>query len=575
MFEIEVNNKIIEAVPGETILSAVTRAGIKVPTLCYMKDLAPSGACRICVVEVDGMRTLVPSCSYPVQEGMKIHTNSPRAIRARKTVIELLLANHPDDCLYCVRNGNCQLQSLAEEYGIRERHFPCSKKKEHMLDATSPSIIRDQAKCILCGKCVRVCEEIQNVAAIDFVKRGSKTVIAPAFEQSLNVSSCINCGQCVLACPTGALREKSSLREVEEALQNKDKYVVIQHAPAVSVTLAEEFGLRPGVDINGLMVAALKQIGFKKVFDTSFSADLTIMEEASELVQRVSTGGTLPMMTSCSPGWIKYIEQFYPDFIGNLSTCKSPQQMLGAIIKSYFAEKEGIDPEKIFSVSVMPCTAKKFEAARPEMGRNNIFDIDAVLTTREVARLIKMGGVDFDSLTPEAADLPFGTRSTAGKLFGGTGGVMEAAIRTAHFMITGKELKSLMVEEVRGLKGVKEAKVKIGDLEVGVAVVSGIGNASKLLDEIKAGNRKDLHFIEVMTCPGGCIAGGGQPLSTDMESVKARLQALYNIDHSETLRTSHKNKDVQKLYDEFLKEPLGHKSHELLHTHYTKREVLS
>lgn len=575
MFEIEVNNKIIEAVPGETILSAVTRAGIKVPTLCYMKDLAPSGACRICVVEVDGMRTLVPSCSYPVQEGMKIHTNSPRAIRARKTVIELLLANHPDDCLYCVRNGNCQLQSLAEEYGIRERHFPSSKKKEHMLDATSPSLIRDQAKCILCGKCVRVCEEVQNVAAIDFVKRGSKTVIAPAFEQSLNVSSCINCGQCVLACPTGALREKSSLRDVEEALQNKDKYVVIQHAPAVSVTLAEEFGLRPGVDINGLMVAALKQIGFKKVFDTSFSADLTIMEEASELVQRVTTGGTLPMMTSCSPGWIKYVEQFYPDLIGNLSTCKSPQQMLGAIIKSYFAEKEGIDPEKIFSVSVMPCTAKKFEAARPEMGRNNIFDIDAVLTTREVARLIKMNGVDFDSLTPEPADLPFGTRSTAGKLFGGTGGVMEAAIRTAYFMITGKELKSLMVEEVRGLKGVKEAKIKVGDLEVGVAVVSGIGNASKLLDEIKAGRRKDLHFIEVMTCPGGCIAGGGQPLSTDMESVKARLQALYNIDHSETLRTSHKNKDVQKLYDEFLKEPLGHKSHELLHTHYTKREVLS
>ncbi|OGV39596.1 MAG: ferredoxin [Lentisphaerae bacterium GWF2_45_14] len=574
MFEIEVNNKIIEAVPGETILSAVTRAGIKVPTLCYMKDLAPSGACRICVVEVDGMKTLVPSCSYPVQEGMKIHTNSKRAIRARKTVIELLLANHPDDCLYCVRNGNCRLQGLAEEYGIRERRFPSSKKKDHMLDATSPSIIRDQAKCILCGKCVRVCEEIQNVAAIDFVKRGSKTVIAPAFEQSLNVSSCINCGQCVLACPTGALREKSSLREVDEALHDKDKYVVIQHAPAVSVTLAEEFGLRPGVDINGLMVAALRQLGFKKIFDTSFSADLTIMEEASELVHRVTTGGKLPMMTSCSPGWIKYVEQFYPDFIDNLSTCKSPQQMLGAIIKSYFAEKEGIDPEKIFSVSIMPCVAKKFEAARPEMGRNNIFDIDAVLTTREVARLIKMAGIDFDSLTPETADLPFGTRSTAGKLFGGTGGVMEAAIRTAHYMITGKELKSLMVEDVRGLKGVKEAKVKIGDLEVGVAVVSGVGNASKILEEIKNG-RKDLHFIEVMTCPGGCIAGGGQPLSTDQESIKARLHALYNIDHSETLRTSHKNKDVQKLYDEFLKEPLGHKSHELLHTHYIKREVLS
>jgi iron-only hydrogenase group A len=574
MFEIEANNRVIDAEPGETILSALKRAGIKVPTLCHMNGLLPSGACRICVVEVEGMRGLIPSCSYPVQEGMKIQTNSPRAIKARKTIIELLLANHPDDCLYCVRNGNCQLQDLAEEYGIRERRFSGSKKNAHTIDNTSPSMVRDQAKCILCGKCVRICEEVQNVAAIDFVGRGSKTVIAPAFEQSLNVSSCINCGQCILACPTGALREHSYLKEVNDALLSKEKYVVIQHAPAVSVSIAEEFGIKPGEDINGLMVAAFRRLGFKKVFDTSFSADLTIMEEASELVHRITTGGKLPMMTSCSPGWIKYVEQFYPDMTDNLSTCKSPQQMLGAIIKSYFAEKEGIDPKDIYSVSVMPCTAKKFEAARPEMGRNNIYDIDAVLSTREAARLIKMFGIDFDSLTPEIADMPFGQRSTAGKLFGATGGVMEAAIRSAHYMITGKELKTLKVEEVRGLADIKEAKLKIGDLNLGVAVVNGVGNAAKLLDEIRAG-RDDIHFIEVMTCPGGCVAGGGQPQNTNQESIKARLKALYNIDQTESLRTSHSNKQVQDLYKDFLGEPLGEKSHDLLHTHYTKRgEVL-
>jgi NADH-quinone oxidoreductase subunit G/NADP-reducing hydrogenase subunit HndD len=572
MFEIEVNNRIIDAKPGETILSALKRAGIRVPTLCYMNDMSPTGACRICVVEVEGMPNLAPSCAYPVQEGMKIQTNSPRAIHARKTIIELLLSNHPDDCLYCVRNGNCQLQKLAEEYGIRERRCVRSSRPDG-LDNTSPSITRDPAKCILCGKCVRVCEEVQKVSAIDFVRRGSKTVVAPAFCQSLNISSCVNCGQCVLACPTGALRERSFLKEVSDALGDHDKYVVVQHAPAVSVTLAEEFGLKPGMDINGLMVAAFRRLGFKKVFDTSFSADLTIMEEASELVHRVKNGGKLPMMTSCSPGWIKYVEQFYPEFMDNLSTCKSPQQMLGAVIKTYFAQKEGIDPSKIFSVSVMPCSAKKFEAARPEMGRGGLDDIDAVLTTRELARLIKMYGIDFNSLTPDIADLPFGARSTAGKLFGATGGVMEAALRTAHFLITGKELKSLNIEQVRGLEGIKEAKIQVGGLTVGVAVVSGLGNASKLLDQLKEG-RKDLHFIEVMSCPGGCIAGGGQPIGTDVDKVKARMHALYTIDHNETVRTSHGNKAVKELYDSFLGKPLGEKSHELLHTHYAKRDVM-
>ena len=572
MFEIEVNNRIIEAEHGETILTALKRENIHVPTLCHMEGLLPSGACRICVVEVEGMNGLIPSCSYPVREGMKIQTNSPRAIQARKTIVELLLANHPDDCLYCVRNKNCQLQDLAEEYGVRERRLS-AEKAEYTIDRTSPSIVRDQAKCILCGKCVRVCEEIQDIGAIDFAGRGSKTVIATAFEESLNVSSCINCGQCILVCPTGALREKSYIKEVRAALADPEKHVVIQHAPSISVTIAEEFGAKSGIDADGMLVTALKRIGFDRVFDTSFSADLTIMEEASELVQRITTGGKLPMMTSCSPGWIKYIEQFYPEMTDHLSSCKSPQQMLGAVIKSYYAEKNNIKPENIFSVSVMPCVAKKFEIQRPGMGRNNIFDVDAVISTREVARLIKMYGIDFNNMPAEYPDNPFGERTTAGKLFGASGGVMEAALRTAYNMITGEEMESLKVEAVRGQEGIKEAKIKIGDLEAGIAVVNGIGNAAKLLDQIKEG-RDDLVFIEVMTCPGGCIAGGGQPLNTDPDKIKSRLGALYKIDQTEKVRVSHKNKEIKRLYDEYLGKPLSEKSHHLLHTHYIEREVM-
>ncbi|HOF39648.1 MAG TPA: NADH-dependent [FeFe] hydrogenase, group A6 [Candidatus Hydrogenedentes bacterium] len=572
MLTIEVNNRKIEAKSGEMLLDALKRNGITVPTLCNMDNLFPTGACRMCVVEVEGERALVPSCAYPVRDGMRVQTHSPRALRARKTIVELLLANHPDDCLYCVRSGNCDLQGMANELGVRERRYSGGKNEYH-VDSSNPAIVRDPAKCILCGKCVRICEEVQGVSAIDFVGRGSQTVIGTAFSEGLNVSSCINCGQCIMVCPTGALREQSYIKEVLNAIADPTKLVVVQHAPSVSVTLGEEFGLKPGADVDGLLVAALRRLGFDRVFDTSFSADLTIMEEASELAHRIQTGGKLPMMTSCSPGWIKFVEEFYPEMMDNLSTCKSPQQMMGAVIKSFFAEREGVAPEDIFSVAIMPCVAKKFEAGRPEHSRNGTPDVDAVLTTRELARVIRMRGMDMQSLAPEHADTPFGERSTAGKIFGASGGVMEAAIRTAYFLLTGQELPGLKVEAIRGFEGRKEAKLEINGAEIGVAVVSGLQNARLLLEEIRNG-RDDIHFIEVMTCPGGCIAGGGQPLNADPDAIRARMQALYTIDRDEPVRTSHGNPAIQRLYAEYLGEPLGEKSHQLLHTHYAKREVM-
>ncbi len=572
-FNIEVNNKAVEAQAGETLLTTLRRAGIKVPTLCHMENMLPTGACRMCVVEVEGAPNLVPSCAFPVREGMKIKTHSLRAVRARKTIVELLLANHPDDCLYCARNGNCELQSLSEEFNVRERRY-AGTRNSCKLDTSSPSVVRDPAKCILCGKCVRVCEEVQGVSALDFIGRGSKTQVGTVFNQGLNVSSCIACGQCIMVCPTGALTEQSHFRSFFSQLDDPEKLTCVQVAPAVSVTIGEMLGLKPGADVQGLLTAALRRLGFKKVFDTGFSADLTIMEEGSELVERLTTGKMpLPMFTSCSPGWIKFVEQYYPDLLGNLSTCKSPQQMMGAIIKSYFAQRENVAPEKIFTVSVMPCTAKKFEAGRAEMLRGDVADVDMVLTTRELARLIQMRGIDFHTLEPEGTDTPFGERSTAGKLFAATGGVMEAALRSAHFLITGKEMENLKVQPVRGLTGVKEADVVIGDKTVKVAVVSGLTNAKKLLDEVRAG-KSQFHFIEVMTCPGGCIAGGGQPIGADLEAIKARMQTLYKIDRDETLRVSHANASVQRLYKEFLGKPLGEKSHELLHTHYSRREVV-
>lgn len=571
MFNIEIDNRNVQASEGETILAVCKREGVRIPTLCYISGLAPTGACRMCIVEVEGMAGLIPACSYPVAAGMKIKTSTPRVLNARRVIVELLLSDHPDDCLYCIRNNHCELQKLAGDLDVKRLSFSKAKTKRN-ADVSSPSIVRNSEKCILCGKCVRICEEVQGVSAIDFINRGCKAFIGTAFDSGLNVSSCINCGQCILACPTGALSERSYVDEVAAVLADPDKFVVVQHAPSVSVTLAEEFGVKPGKDVDGPMVAALRRLGFKRVFDTSFSADLTIMEESAELVERIKNGGKLPMLTSCSPGWIKFVEQFYPDLLENVSTCKSPQQMMGSLIKNFFAKREGLDPGRIVSVSIMPCTAKKFECQRPEMANNFIPDVDYVLTTRELAQLFRRYGLELDAMPSDTADTPFGERTTAGKIFGASGGVMEAAIRTAYFLLTGQEYPEEKITAVRGLKGHKEVKLKVGDLEVGAAVVSGLGNARKLLDEIRAG-RKDIHFIEVMTCPGGCINGGGQPINADIEAVKARLQALYLIDRDEQVRVSHKNESIARLYRELLGQPLGKISHQLLHTHYKKRDV--
>jgi len=571
-FKIEVNNKEIEAKRGETILEALNRNNINVPTLCHIKNMFPSGACRMCVVEVEGRKNLVTSCSEPVAEGMKIKTHSPRVLNSRKVIVELLLNNHPDDCLYCVRSGKCELQNLSQELNITERRLNGIKAR-YQMDVSSPSIVRDPAKCILCGRCVRVCEEIEGVAAIDFVGRGSKTVINTVYNRGLNVSSCINCGQCIMACPTGALTEKSHIPEVQDMLAKGEKTVVVQYAPSITVSLAEEFGLESGIELIGQLNAALRKIGFHAVFDTSFSADLTIMEEASELIDRVQSAGVLPMITSCCPGWVKFAEEFYPEMLPHVSTCKSPQQMMGAVIKNFYAQESGLKKENLYVVSIMPCTAKKFEQQRDEMIHEGINDVDAVLTTRELAKLIKLHHIDLAKLSPELADSPLGVRSSAGKIFGASGGVMEAALRTAHYFLTGKELTAYRIPQVRGTEGIKTAKLNINGLDLGVAVVSGLGNARILLEEIKNG-RSDIHFIEVMACPGGCVNGGGQPIGTDTKAVLERMKSLYTIDDTDSIKASHLNPYIKELYNKHLGKPNGHLSHKLLHTHYAEREVL-
>ena len=571
-FNIEVNNRIIEVRKGETILSALYRNGIKVPTLCNMKDLSPTGACRVCVVEVEGSENLVTSCSHPVEESMKIKTHSPRVVKARKTLVELLLSNHPDDCLYCERNGCCELQDLAIDLNIRERRIS-GKKSRHKLDLSSPSIVRDPAKCILCGRCVRVCDEVQSVSTLDFLNRGNKTIVGTAMARDLNFSSCINCGRCVMVCPTGALHEHSYMDEVLDSLNNPSLQVVVQYGPAVTVSLAEEFGIKAGKDINGVINAALRKIGFHHIFDTSFAADLAVMETVEEIMQKLETGEGFPIISSCCPAWVKYVEQFYPEAIPYLSTCKSPQQMLGSIIKSYFAPQQNINPNTIYSVAIMPCLAKKFEAQREEMTHKAISDVDVVLTTRELSRLIKLYGIDIQNIEPQAPDSPFGMRSSAGKLFGTSGGITEAILRTLNYRITGKELNSLKLQDLRSVSGIKEVSIKIGGKEFKVILANGLTGIEKLMEGI-INKTIDAHFVEVMACPGGCVNGGGQPFKSGEKDIKTRIRSLYEIDEVDTLKASHKNPLITELYEKFLEKPGSDKAKQQLHTCYTKRDVL-
>jgi iron-only hydrogenase group A len=570
MVQLSINNIKVNAEDGMTVFEAAKSVGIHVPTLCHLKELAPTGACRICVVEVNGMKNLVPSCAFPVFEGMAVETNSSRVRRARKTIIELLVENHPQDCLVCVRNKNCELQDLSEKYGVREHRY-VGECKSHAIDISSASMERDPAKCILCGRCVRVCHEIQKIGAIDFTGRGFTSNVTTPYNKGINVSDCILCGQCILVCPTAALREKSSLKEVTNALNSKNKYTVVQVAPAVRATIGEEYNIPVGTDVTGKLVTALRRLGFKKVFDTNFGADLTIMEEAEELINRINNNGKLPMFTSCCPGWVKFAEQNHPEILEHISSCKSPHEMEGAVLKTYFAKKMGINPEDVFVVSIMPCTVKKYESNRMELSENNLPDVDAVLTTRELVRFFKMAGIDFDDLPEDNFDNPLGESTGAAAIFGTSGGVMEAAIRTAYFKISGKKLEDLELNEIRGSEGLKEAEVNINSTKINVAIVNGIGNISTVLDEVKKGTSK-YHFIEVMTCAGGCVNGGGQPIHQKPEKILKRMKALYEIDSGMKSRNSFENESVKALYKEFLIEPNSHIAHGILHTKYFNRK---
>lgn len=576
---LKINGVDVTAPKGSTILEAARMANIDIPTLCWLKDINEIGACRICVVEVNEGRgfRIAASCVYPVSEGMEVLTNSPKVIESRKKTLQLILSNHDRKCLSCVRSGKCELQKLARDMGVDDETAYDGEKTVYEIDNSAAHMYRDNNKCILCRRCSAVCEKVQGIGVIGANERGFKTNIASAFDMGLGETSCVSCGQCIAVCPVGAISEKDNTKEVFEAIADPEKHVVVQVAPAVRAGLGEAFGLPIGTDVEGKMAAALRRLGFDKVFDTNFSADLTIMEEAHEFLGRVKNGGKLPLITSCSPGWVKYCEHYFPDMTENLSSCKSPQQMFGAIVKSYYAEKEGIDPKNIVSVSVMPCTAKKFEIGRDDEDGAGLPDVDIAITTRELARMIERAGIQFLALPDEKFDEPLGVSTGAGVIFGATGGVMEAALRTAVEELTGEELPNVEFTAVRGTEGIKEAFYDVAGMTVKVAVASGLGNARELLNKVKNGEA-DYQFIEIMGCPGGCVNGGGQPQQpasvrnfTDIRALRAKV--LYDLDESRPLRKSHENPVIKELYANYLGEPGSHKAHELLHTTYVKRTI--
>ena len=588
MPRLSVDDVEVEVPHGTTIIEAARRTGVRIPTLCYLEGVQAIGACRVCLVELEGARTLVPSCATAVADGMVVKTNTRRVRDARRTVVGLLLSDHDGNCQTCQRNDDCELQAVARELGIREIEYPGETSRK-LVDESAPALVRDTSKCILCRRCVTVCNETQGVGALFPQNRGFDTVIGPAFCHDLDTVVCVQCGQCAAVCPVGAIGEKDQIDEVWAALDDPAKHVVVQTAPAIRAALGECFGYPPGTLVTGKMVSALRRLGFDAVFDTNFTADLTIMEEGTELLTRLKRflvekeEVALPQFTSCSPGWIKYIEHFHPEMLPNVSTCKSPQQMCGAVAKTYYAEKLRKAAEDVFVVSIMPCTAKKFEAQRVEMNDSGVRDVDLVLTTRELGRMIKRAGIDFASLPDDEMDSPLGLSSGAADIFANTGGVMEAALRTAYEIVTGRPLPfdNLHVEPIAGLDGIKEASLTITgalpewsfleDATLRVAVAHGLGNARKVIERIKA-NEAQYHFVEIMTCPGGCIGGGGQPRMTTDAVRNARIQAIYREDEGKALRKSHENPQVRRLYEEFLGEPLGEKSHHLLHTQYEARQ---
>lgn len=568
-----IDGKSVTVPKGTTILDAAEKINIKIPRLCYHPDLPPVSACRLCVVEIEGDRLLRTSCSWKCQEGMKVNTRSAFVRESRKMALELLLSRHPMKCTECVRNNFCELQSVAEQLGVREIRFDYKERKGE-IDTSSAAIVRDPSKCILCRRCIQTCELVQSVSAIGLEGRGYDVWVDTPFGKGIGEVACVSCGQCIDRCPVGALYEKDHTARVWKALDDPTKHVVVQTAPAVRASIGEMFGMPAGSLVTDKLVAGLRMLGFDKVFDTDFTADLTIVEEGTELIGRIKNGGTLPMLTSCSPGWINFIEHFYPELLPHVSSCKSPQQMFGALAKTYYAQKNGIDPKDIYSVSIMPCTAKKYEAERPEMSDSGFQDVDAVLTTREAAVMMKQVGINLPELAEEPYDEPLGISTGAAVIFGNTGGVMEAALRTVYEIVTKKPLDDIEIKSVRGLEGIREAEIDLDGLKVKAAVANGLANARKLLDLIASGEAQ-YHFVEIMACPGGCIGGGGQPIPTSPEIRQKRVEAIYLEDRNMKIRKSHENPAIQMLYKEFLGEPNGHKAHELLHTHYTKKSVYS